>query len=169
MSKKTDPSVAFNLYLNDLKKQKNDLMQRQNSIGLQIVGLTNQISKLSTLDDNAKTTYLDMNIKFYPEIPTRIKNLLNAYAQTKLNKDFLTAADVLKLGKTQISSISGLGKWSIIDLDMFFENKGYTWNDWGLTVKYFKKKIDIVSLLSILYIFKITYKYCISNNIISWL
>jgi len=129
MSKKTDPSVAFNLYLNDLKKQKNDLMQRQNSIGLQIVGLTNQISKLSTLDDNAKTTYLDMNIKFYPEIPTRIKNLLNAYAQTKLNKDFLTAADVLKLGKTQISSISGLGKWSIIDLDMFFENKGYTWND----------------------------------------
>lgn len=129
MSKKVNEEIAVNLFINDLKHQKTELMRHQNELGQQIVNLNQKISKLENLSEDDKKTFLDINIKFFPEIPTKIKTLLTNYAKTHLHQNSITAEEVFKLGKRKVQSIYGIGKWSIIDLDIFFERKGYNWKD----------------------------------------
>ena len=129
MSKKVNEEIAVNLYINDLKHQKMELMRHQNELGQQIVNLNQKISKLENLSEDDKKTFLDINIKFFPEIPTKIKTLLTNYAKTHLHQNSITAEEVFKLGKRNVQSIYGIGKWFIIDLDIFFELKGYDWKD----------------------------------------
>ena len=112
--------------LSVLKAEKNALLTEQSLISVKLLKITRTINRYEKLSEEEKDKCLTIDFAYYPEIPTRIKTIFINYAKNN-NIPRLTALDVFELGKEKVSKINGIGKWSIIDLENFFESKGHEW------------------------------------------
>lgn len=112
--------------LSVLKAEKNALIAQQSLISAKLLKTTRTINRYENLSEEEKDKCLTIDFAYYPEIPTRIKTIFINYARNN-NIPRLTALDVFKLGKKEVSKINGIGKWSIIDLENFFNSKGLEW------------------------------------------
>ncbi|MCR5145878.1 MAG: hypothetical protein K6B70_00800 [Clostridia bacterium] len=104
-----------------------ELLSQRDKLFKEVDKLNGEINRLSSLSEEEKGTYIDLDISLYPEIPTRIKNIFNNYGKEHHWPKPITARFIFNKGKEKIGSIHGIGYWSIVDLDNFFTDKGLSW------------------------------------------